>query len=276
MFKKFITFACLLILYCSCYKANNTRLPASIPVFSMSLQAGGGINVSGGGNFTDSNNTIKVNDSLPFSMAIYFSLISGNPENYPITCFISGLPAGISLTSPDSVTFKLSSQAGFNFSVATADTGVYTYYVNIRTPDSLKSYPVHVHVLPVPDGAPGLAGTYAGNDPCGHFSIGSVWYTYTAVVSTIPGRPHWISIQNYRGLGDSVIVNAFVTATYPSSPWVGSVSIPLQTVNGYTIYGSGNGGYGIQENEKPWISIYGDTIIHAGDTQTCYLQLTEN
>ena len=271
MAKNIIAFICLLFLYCSCYKANNVRLPATTPVFNMFMQTGGGISVS------TSNNIITINDSLSYSTTIIFSIISGNPENYPVTCFISGLPAGISLTSPDSVTFKLSSSVEFNFSVATADTGIFTYYVNVRTPDSLKSYPVRVHVLPVPDGAPQLVGAYSGQDNCWHFSSSSVPYSYTATIDTVPGQHHWISIRNYRGLGDSVVVYASVTIGYIIDPSSGTIDIPLQTTGGYTIYGRGTGSFGIYgQYNRPYISIERDTVIHAGDSVVCNTTLYQS
>lgn len=213
--------------------------------------------------------TIDVIDSQKSYLDFYFYSIAPNRSNDFVTCSLSGLPAGI-IDSTGTGTFSLPNNWDALLNVNT-DTGIYVVNFNISGAYGQHTYPIRIHVLPVPDGAPGLAGTYTASDPCGHFSIGDVWYHYTAQVVTFPGRPHWIGIKNYRGLGDSIVVQAFVMGA-----GIGNVNIPLQTVGGYTVYGNGTGYFGKSDSSnKPWISIYGDTIIHAGDTQTCITQLNQ-
>ena len=132
---------------------------------------------------------------------------------------------------------------------AILDSMLHLFIVSSRNKGS-KQYPVTLHVMPVPDGAPGLAAVYAGSDPYGHFSIGDVWYTYTATVTTVPGQPHWISIKNYRGLGDSISVMASVVSSDQDTYWIGSINIPIQTVHGYTIYGNGKGSMAYRKMEN--------------------------
>ena len=245
----------VILMYCSCQRPVNVQQPTGTPVFKMYLTAN---NYSSAGSyFTDSLVTLKVNDSAQFSMGVTFSLISGNPESYPITCFITGLPTGVVPSVVDSVTFRLSYNAQFSFTAA-ADTGLYTCYINIRTPDSTKAYPIRLHIVPPVTCAAGLAGNYSGSDPCST-DTGEIWHVYTSIVESIPGNSSRVNITNFRGLGDSVLVQAIIGCS------TNSIVVPLQTAAGYTFYGTGS--YSQAE------LLIQDTFIHGGDTQICITQL---
>ena len=260
--KKIFPFALLLItFYCSCKPEDDDNVQPSKPIYNeITLNDA---------NIQNSVVTVNVVDSGQAYLSFYFYIIAPNRLNDSVTCSLSGMPTGI-IDSTGTGAFMLPQNWSVHLNVNT-DTGFYVVNFNISGAYGQHTYPVRLHVLPVPDGAPGLAGTYSGSDPCGHFSIGDVWYTYTAKVITYPGRPHWIGIQNYRGLGDSIVVQAIVYGV-----GIGGINIPIQTVGGYTIFGNGTGYFGMSEmGNKPWISVFGDTIIHAGDTQTCYMQLSQ-
>ncbi len=257
--KKIFPFVLLLICFYGCKPYDEDYVQPVKPIYNeITLN-----NV----NVLNSEVMVDVTDSTQSYLNFYFYLIAPNRLDDSVTCSLSGLPAGI-IDSSGAASFKLPQSWNVHLNVNT-DTGIYTVNLSISGAYGQQTYPVLIHVLPVPDGAPGLVGTYSGSDPCGHFSIGDVWYTYTAKVVTFPGRPHWIGIQNYRGLGDSIVVQALVYGV-----GIGGINIPLQTVGGYTIFGNGTGYFGVSDSSnKPWISVFGDTIIHAGDTQTCYMQL---
>jgi hypothetical protein len=244
----------LLCLFGSCYKTSNVPVPQGPPVFDVKV---------GGVSLKNSKPSFTVNDSGLVTIYVEFSLTSGSPENYPITCYLSGLPKGTTST-PDSTTFKLNDRLDFTLSVQ-GDTGIYTFNINVVTSGGTSSYPVSLHVLPVVDYAPHYVGTYTGSDPCGYFSLGSIWYTYTATVATVPGSHNWLTIKNYRGLGDSIIVYAQLRD---------GLAVPIQTVKGYTIFSNttGFGTIGTQENQKPTF-LMRDTVVHNNDTLTCMLQL---
>lgn len=255
----------------SCYRAKNTPLADTPPAFRVSASYSNGY-MYGGGSIADSICTFSVLDSTILNLDLSFDLISGSPANYPITCTIGGLPNGCSVLPSNSQTFKLSYRPSFKISVNSSP-GIYPFNINIQSQiNGTQNYAGHLHVLPVLDGAPTIAGTYSCNDQCG-FSPAVTSYSYTATVSTISGHPHWINIKNFRGLGDSVIVSAYVTMSDAFDPLRGYIDIPLQTVGGYTIVSRGRGYYG--NNGKPYISVDRDTVIHAGDTQTCYVQLRQ-
>jgi len=253
--------------YFSCYRALNTPWPANAPVYDI-LE-----NENYDKSVIKSIDTFSCNDSLTLELNLYFSLLSGNPANCPFTCFLTGLPPGVS-GGGDSTTFKLNYYIRYSLFL-NLDTGFYPFYINVRTPVyGLQKYKAVMHVLPVTNNAPALAGNYRGSDPCGYFSQGSYWAFYTANVTTVPGHPNWIGIQNFRGLGDSIIVYCFM-------PWMqsGIINIPPQTTHGYTIYSRGNGYFGFEDStgtqHQNWISIFGDTIVHGADTQTCSTQLKQ-
>jgi hypothetical protein len=190
-------------------------------------------------------------------ITLSFTLLSGNPVNYPIKCSIIDLPHGITCTN-NSVEFKLSHQVQFQISV-NADTGYYTANIKVSTPVETRFYPIKIYVrppLPLPEPIDCITcllrnwtclGSCGGADSC------------HPVIDTIPGMDHWISIHNINCLGDSVAVTAYVAC--PD----GDITIPIQTSNGYTIYGG--------RKDFPcgdWVAYtIPVTIIHNGDTAAC-------
>jgi len=253
----------ILVLYSSCYKANNGQ-QTSIPTFNIFLV---------GSNISDSVVTITVNDSSTFSLPLSFSLVSGNPENYPVSCFINGLPNGVTITSPDTATFKLNYDINFNLSVNT-DTGVYLFQVNTLTSSGLNTYKMRLHVIP-PLAKSGYDTAYYGEDFC-FSSSGNFERLYVAEISTDGNNAHQILIYDFFG---DYVVYANIIGTYPSAiiklplqnaPGDGSASVVSPTM----IYGTGFSApdTGSLANNKPMIFI-NDTIVIAGDTETCQTNL---
>ena len=262
--KKISFLIAVLLTYASCYKITPIPKSTAAPTFDILAAAYSDFG-SSSGNLKDSAITISLRDSSSVSLRLDFRLLSGNPENFPVTCSVSGLPPGFSCT-PGSVNFELSYIIEFNISAQT-DTGIYAATVFVTTPIGSNIYPIRIHVGAVRDCATGLTGIYNGSDPCGHLSLGDIWYTYQAIVDPVAGQPNVLAIKNFRGLGDSIVVYAHISCG-------GGVAIPVQTCKGYTFMGRGSAYYSTQDNNgKPWISIYRDTIIHNGDTQTCATQL---
>ena len=236
----------LLLLCCSCYRAHNLYKSTEPPTFDILTDDGRRVIAN--------HLTIDIRDSTPYNLGLTFTLLTGNPEQYPITCSLRNLPPGI-IDSPDSYMFKLNYQPEFSLTVNT-NVGLYSAFLDVVTNNGSNSYPISLNVVPVTDCAPDLAGTYkTGSDGCGHFSWGNIWRSYTAQVSTVPGYPHWVTISNFSGLGDSITVYAIVQCN-------NRLDIPMQTTKGYTIYGRGTGSYLAVDNEQKSISIFGDTIVH--------------
>ncbi len=212
------------------------------------------------GNIKDSLLTFTINDSSGFGLRMTFTLTAGSAANYPVKASIIGNTPGVKIT-PSTFVFALNQTIEFSFSVI-ADTGVYDYVVHIETSDGTNDYPIKLHVLMPFDWADYWQGKYSGSDPCWHFShSGSIWHIYEAEMNKTPGRPHWLSIKNFRGMGDSAVIIANIWGSGGSL----NFDVPRQSVNGLTVWGSG---YTMGSE-----IVVNDTIIYASDTQTCRTQL---
>lgn len=140
---KILYFFAAITVYSSCYKPNNPPRPYTTPTFSIFARELY-YYYDNEGSIQDSIVIFNVNANDSLTLYLTFDLISGNPENYPITCFIDGFANGI--TASDSETFKLNYFTPFTI-YANKDTGVYPFYINVRTPAyGLKSYPALLHI----------------------------------------------------------------------------------------------------------------------------------
>jgi len=233
----------------------------SIPVFDIFLKKD--VNSYLSGNVKDSIVTIDLIDSSVSYLPLNFTLTSGFPENYPMTCSLSGLPTGMT-DSPGSFSFKLSYQASIKLFV-NADTGLYTVNLNVGTPQGPLVYPFRLRVRPRPASA-GFVGSYIGSDPCGHFNYDSVIHVYSTEIFGVSTNPNELSISRIAaGYGVYVYISGY-------APYA-TLTLPLQTTNGVSIYGRGfstadSGAYAGQ----PMLFIY-DTIVMGTDTQTCMTQI---
>jgi hypothetical protein len=260
----YFLFACFFL--CACYKVEQVPKDNSIPTYAFSLNSG---------NPEDSVMTLSVLDSQDFSFNMSFRRISGNPENLSIHVSLDSLPVGITAET-NAFAFKLNSDVQINLHVAIPKRGDDTIRLKVfDSSNGLRVYRVHIHILPPLDGATALRGTYTGLDGCNFLSGMSIDYNYTAVIDTVAGHPHWISIKNFRGLGDSVVVMAFVTCYNQYSNYSGNIDIPVQTVAGYTIGSTVTGYYGTGGTEKEMIDITSYTMSYAGGSLSCSAQLNQ-
>ncbi|HMG68437.1 MAG TPA: hypothetical protein VK588_12155, partial [Chitinophagaceae bacterium] len=238
----------VLIVLCGCYKSNKTPLPRTPPVYDILIYTE---------SIKDSLLTISVQDSSDLSVSISFVRQTGNPDKYPISLTIDSVPAGITI-SQKSFSFMLNNTIQFSLH-AIADTGYYTIYLKVTdSATGTKHYPLRIKVLPsfyqsfYPNCAYCLVHYWS--------SVGNGGATDSCVpvISLIPSLPHWVNIRNINCLGDNVSVNAYVSCD-------SGLTIPQQTGNGYTIYGSAK--------TYPCGVYYPftiqDTIVHNGDTLAC-------
>ena len=207
--------------------------------------------------------TIELIDSTSSFLTLNFSLTSGFPENFPVTCSLTGLPGTI-VDSPGSFTFKLNYQLSFKIAV-NADSGLYTANINVASSQGTQSYPIRMHVTPKPASA-GFVGYYIGSDPCGHFNYDSVIHVYSTEISGVLTNPNELSISRIAG---DYGVYVYFSGHAPYA----TLTLPLQTTNGVTIYGRGfsTSDSGIYAGQ-PTIFI-NDTIVNGTDTQTCFTQI---
>lgn len=109
----------------SCYKPRHIPIPAGKPTYTMGIE---GVSLSNGTTVF----TIKKSYKLVFYMR--FTLISGDPTNYPLSLSFTGIPAGVTGFGNAPTVFKLNEYMMFYISSA-APSGIYPFLINISTPD---------------------------------------------------------------------------------------------------------------------------------------------
>ena len=261
--KQLIAITVFAVALASCYKAHNPPRASMPPAYKILIDNDYYWKAS----ITDSITTYITNAYSRTKFNLSFELTSGDPVNYPIIFYTTDLPNGITI-SQDTFLFKLNKR--INFFLEATTTGTFTINFNVFVVNKgLTTYPMIIKVKGCTDE---LAGTYAGYDPCGHFSYGTVWYDYKAIVTTVPGDENGIRIKNFHGLGDDIEVYAIANCDH-------TLTIPLQTINGYTFYSRGKGTWGLSSSlnngSKPFIASNSDTTVYNGDTLTCFTQLQQ-
>jgi hypothetical protein len=245
----------MLLLLGACYRPGNLPKDTTPPTYKIEV-SGLSTYYYSKGNLKDSLVVFNVNDNDSLSLSFSVGLISGNPENYPITFSLDSLPAGITTTA-GAVVFKPDYSFQIKLNVHTADIG--DYLVNAKVTDSgigTHTYPINLHVIsPHPlslDCSDCLVHNWASVSGCNTLD------TCHPTITQIAGMPHWVRIQNINCLGDSVVVNAFVSCT-------DGITIPMQTSRGYTIYGY------LRNYPCGNLVAYTipDTVVHNGDTSAC-------
>jgi len=126
----------LLLSVFSCYRVQNIPDNAK-PVFDVQVDLRA---------VTDTTNVLPFTQNLTNGYLIVFTLDSGNPVNYQLSCFFAGLPAGIT-DSPSTCSFKLPTFVNMALQ-GTADTGIYGIYLDVVTPTDTIKYPLRMHVSP--------------------------------------------------------------------------------------------------------------------------------
>jgi hypothetical protein len=247
----------IVLFFSSCYRASNVPLENNTPLVFDIIATENSTYYNMYGDLKDSLITFTINTGDSLSLGFSFTSKSGNPANYPFSFYVDSLPDGIT-TPKDSFAFRLNYVCITTLHI-NADTGYKTINFKLYNDSlGLHIYPVILHILPTrpaPDCAQCFAVSTSGRNTCAGDSCG-------ITVSLIPGMLHWVNIANVNCLGDSFIVNAYVSCT-------DGILIPPQTVHGYTIYGRSSvvpcGGYFS-------FPIY-DTLVHSGDTSACIFQI---
>ncbi len=176
-----------------------------------------------------------------------------------LNCSFSDLPANLTMM-PATQTVGYLISGVFTFNVSDVPYGDYPVKFNINSKlYGMQQYNITLKIVPPPDNAPKLVGSFDSSyDHCG--PIDSFYY-YKSTVSTIADTPYRIKISNIRKLGTTFVVRADVSNV---------VRIPLQTVNGYRIYGTG--AYNLDPRSYhpgQYSMIIYDTLVHGSDTEVC-------
>lgn len=195
---------------------------------------------------------------LSFSLKVSKGDIMANP----VTCSLEGLPDNVRITPASIVVGRLSGGL-FKLDIGTLSFGDYTFYIVHKSEKfGTQKQKVILRIAAPPDYAALLAGTY---DSSYDFCPDSGFYYYASSVTTVADTPYLAKISNIRGLGTDFVVRVWMNNT---------ITIPVQTVKGRTIWGSGT----FAEDARPghggdYVMSIKDTIVTGADTLICTIHL---
>jgi hypothetical protein len=228
------------VLFCCCKKSssgtnnNNTVAPVTFTVLYDSVIS---CSPNGSCNFV-------------FNM----NILSGNIDNEFIYCYIKNIPANVSV-SPD--TIRVSQLFWYVFTISVGNSPIGTDTMQFMISSNTYGVQNHNFILKIIAPNLGFAGTY---DSSFDFCAPNI-LNYVSVVSPVTDSPSEIKITNIQNLGSGFAVKAQITSI---------ITIPLQTVDGYTIWGSGT--YTL-DNRPAYDTLYtmviNDTLVQGIDTQIC-------
>ncbi len=240
-----------LLLCCSCNKTQNNATPVNEDTTFSFIT------------YYDSVITCKPNTTydLIFNIHVLNGNIAFNRVNYSLT----QLPANFSVT-PSFLSVGELLGGVFFFNIGNTPFGSDTARFTISTAQGgSQSHMLIFNITPYPDLSNKLVGSYhASFDFCQPDSI----YNYSSGVSQVPGMPYALHISNIKNLGTGFIVNAFVSETKPAT-----VVIPVQTVSGYKIWGSGEFNHDAPPYDTAYQLTINDTLVHGIDTERCIIHL---
>jgi hypothetical protein len=121
---------------------------------------------------------------------------------------------------------------------------------------------IYLNVAPYPDYSSKLAGTYPGSyDLCAPADTINYYSTTVAATDT----NYKITISNVKNMGPGFVIRALLSTI---------ITIPVQTVDGYTIWGSGTyAPDGRPAYSGDYIMTINDTMVNGLDSQICVMHI---
>jgi hypothetical protein len=204
---------------------------------------------------------LSVYPNSDYNFSFYIRVNSGNISKNILTCSISGLPAGVTVT-PVSQEVGVLLGGVFTFKVANVAVGNYPIKFEINGKQGSEMHNLILQVKPLPDYAQALAGTYAG---CFDYCLPGTTTNYTSVVTAVADTPYLLKISNLKNLGTSFVVRGWTSDV---------VIIPQQTVDGRIVWGRGT----FSKDGRPghgadYVINIKDTIVAGTDTNTCTVNI---
>lgn len=209
-----------------------------------------------------SDSVVKVYSNSTYYLSFSLNLSRGSISGNPVTCTLEGLPDNVRITPPKIVVGNMLGGL-FKLDIGTLNYGDYPFYiVHESAKFGVQKQKVILRIAAPPDYAALLAGIY---DSSYDFCPDSGFYRYTSVVSTVPDTAYLAKISNIRALGTDFVVRAWIQNT---------VTIPLQTVKGRQIWGSGT----YAQDARPghggdYVMSINDTIVTGMDTLRCTIHI---
>lgn len=240
--------ACLFLLsLCCCKKKDTNTTP--VPVTPLTFT-------------TTYDSIINCYANSTYSLVFGVNVLTGNIVKDRITFAVSGLPSNITAV-PQSQTVGPVQGGAFTFTIGNVPVGDIVARLSISTADTTQERMLIFRVAPPPDFAPKLIGNYPGSfDYCQPDTL----IAYASDVTSVMGTPYQVKISNIKNLGSSFVVTATVGN--------GIVTIPLQTVSGRKIWGSGTF---FHDSRPIYSTLYQlsirDTIVVGTDTTRCNINI---
>jgi hypothetical protein len=203
--------------------------------------------------------TITMHANSNFNFAFSIQVASGDITQNKLTCSITNLPVSVAV-SPSTIVVGSLKSGVFSINIGNRPIGTDTLLFNVNSDKyGLQVHKLLLKVVPLPDNAPLLAGTYTGSfDYCAPVDS---FYHYTSGITTVPDTLNLIKIINLRNMGSGVVVRAWVND---------GVTIPVQAAGPFTVWGTGSF---IHDSAAIYHLIVNDTLVQGLDTQTCTVHI---
>jgi|GEM_PF-2584477 len=176
-------------------------------------------------------NTVNVPSNDRGALSCQITLISGNPENEPITVIFRGLPPNVAIK--DSITFRANYFFSDSVIARNAPQGTYPVQAVFSTPAGQQTDSFNLVVGAPIDRASILAGYYYGSNSCGENVF------ISATVDDPAGQPYKCRLIEYLSPG-YYTTNAWYDTTYCNiDSFSNTLIIPSQMVHGVAVSGTG-------------------------------------
>jgi hypothetical protein len=225
------------IVFCSCFKAETYQQQP----FNYTLDSIADV-------------VLAINDSA--QITINATLESGSAINQPITLTVSGLPYKVMANHTDTV-FGLNCNFAITLNAENAIPGTYHIQVTESSiPLGKRTHNLLLIITPCRDRASLLTGKY-------YWSSGFPTFpdSINSTISDMFDKPNRIFIPNIIHGSHQLLYADIICGT-------NNLNIPLQSANGYQIYGKGT--FSIMTNSYDYITSIGiglqDTFVKATDT----------
>ena len=227
------------ILFCCCNRTSSPVTPD--PNFNFEYTA-----------VYDSVIAMPANSTFIFIFNI--NVTNGDINNNRLGCTITGLPGNVTVI-PASQVVGLIMGGIFTFTTGDIALGIDTLRFSINSPTTgTVIHKLILKIIPPTDYSPKLAGTYdSAFDLCS-----SDIYKHRTIVSTVTDTPYALNIANINNFGSTFVVRAVVSNV---------VRIPLQTVSGRQIWGSGTYQLDYRTGNTLFEMAIDDTVVSGIDTQ---------
>jgi hypothetical protein len=196
--------------------------------------------------------------NCPYVFSFGVNVLTGDIGANRVFFSVAGLPTEISVDEAvQSVGYVMG--GSFKFTIGNMPIGYDTVALVISTATGgSQTHKLIFDVQKPIDYSPRLVGTFPHSfDFCQPDSF----FYYSSVVSTIADTPYLVKISNIKNLGPAYKIRALISKV---------VTIPVQTVGAYTIWGSGTFS---KDTGIYYQMLISDTMVKGVDTERCTIHI---